>query len=167
MDLWGPAAFGTTKQELCMAYYLVKYKGNTYANRELVKRMYNVGDSGMIGMVVSQKIPTKAMLDAVVYRVDQSQIPSRLACHVRMQNIDDQMCQFRRSKDAKDKFVVASSCTVWDMDGISFVRLMDLPDTSSRYRWAHSMPHIQFLGKKYIAIGMELKDKGCLVAVLE
>lgn len=146
-----------------MAYYLVKYKGATYVNRDLAKRMHSVGDVGLFDLLADGKIAQETILDNRVFKVSSS--PNKhLMPFVKKQDLDAQIGRFEPSEE-KGSYIISSACPGLCLDGVQYVRLSDIVDPSNRYRSVFSLPHVVFLGKKYVALGVKLKDKDCLVAV--
>jgi hypothetical protein len=149
-----------------VAYYLVKYKGEMYANRELVKDIFQTGDSGILTLMSDEIIRQKKILDVPVYAIGQRRADAtRISQYVRFQDIDEQMQNFYED-DAPDEnsYCVDTPCESMMLDLFVFIRLNDLKDNSNKYRTVGKLPHISYLGKKYIAVNTRVKGKDCIRA---
>lgn len=147
-----------------MAYYLVKYEGKHYVNRELAKAHYGVGDAGLFALIADGALVQKKILDCYVYGEGEG-CPKKMpkasddGGAIRYQDIDAQtacienIAQKNDEEISKKVFyqVPFGRLPKYELDEVSFIRMQDVFDPM-KYRMFDQFPAVCFLGKKYIAI---------------
>lgn len=148
-----------------MAQYLVTYKGQKYASRDLVKALFKVGDAGVLSLLSSKCIALHTILDRVVYKLADNTCLDGV--HISTQGIEEQTAQFVKAEKDDERYEIPRPKETYTLDGIEYIRLQDMNDFASKYRVVNRLPYIVFLGRKYIAVGVKYKDEPCRVATLK
>lgn len=143
-----------------MAHYLVKYKNNSYLNRDLAKAAYGVGDAGLLMLIDDGVLEQTRILDCCVYGKGRFEAPlknPRAVDAAVYQDLDAQLaalCHAPTGKNAGGKIdyhITVSNTRLYRLGSKDFVRMMDVCDPM-KYRLFDEFPSVRYLGKKYIAI---------------
>lgn len=158
-----------------MAYYIVKYEGKHYINRELAKAHFHVGDAGLLVLVADGVLEQRKILDCCVYGEGPAATkkfpqPGKLD-YAMYQNLDEQTASivgdYAKDDESSGKvpyIVPAPNTTIYRLDQTEYMRMMDLYDPL-KYRMFDKFPTVTFLGKKYIAINAASKDSDFIVRI--
>lgn len=148
-----------------MAQYLVTYKGQKYASRDLVKALFKVGDAGVLSLLSGRGITLRTILDRVVYKLPEGTCID--GADVTEQCLEEQVDRFVRASKCDERYEIPKPKETFTLDGIEYIRLQDMNPFASKYRAVTKLPYIVFLGRKYIAVGVKYKDEPCRVATLK
>lgn len=150
-----------------MAQYLVQCGGKVFANRPLIKSIYGVGDSGLSMLIAKGDISVHELLGRAVYAVPKvmlQEVAQRKG--VRHQSIEEQLEAFT-SEGCEDLPKLPVKCQdVFCLYGLNLVLLRDIEEESTRYRTVRQLPHIEFLGSKYVILDVRSKEEPRKVATL-
>lgn len=156
-----------------MAYYLVKYEGKHYVNRELAKAHYGVGDAGLFALIADGALVQKKILDCYVYG-EGAGCPKKIPKPGKVdaaiyQNLDEQTAFVvgfcgPGTEDKIDYIVPAQHAVVYRFEGAEYIRMKDVYDPM-KYRMFNKFPTVTFLGQKYIAINAASKDSDFIVRI--
>ena len=158
-----------------MAYYIVKYEGRHYINRELAKAHFHVGDAGLLVLVADGVLEQRKILDCCVYgegpAVTKKSIQPGKIDRAMYQNLDEQISSivgdYAKDDESSGKvpyIVPAPHVTVYRLGQAEDMRMMDFYDPM-KYRMFDKFPTVTFLGKKYIAINAASKDSDFIVRI--
>jgi hypothetical protein len=153
-----------------MAYYMVKHGGAAYANRDLVKSIFNTGDAGLLRLIADGSIKQQCILDMFVYELKEEYISvaSNMCSSVEWQDIDKVTEEFfsvsYANPDTCTIVEVQSSIKTYNLNGAEYIRVMDMQE-GRKYRMLDTTACLTYLSKKYIALDMFVRGEKAPIVV--